>query len=71
MTRSRPNGRPRLKFWWSWLDDLDATAPDDAVECPYCYELTIGNGDDQRVIGEGVFCWPVCDGKEDARAPEV
>ena len=54
----------RLKFWWSWLDDLDATAPDDAVECPYCYELTIGNGDDQRVIGEGVFCWPVATGRK-------
>ena len=54
----------RLKFWWSWLDDLDATAQDDAVECPYCYELTIGNGDDQRVIGEGVFCWPVATGRK-------
>ena len=54
----------RLKFWWSWLDDLDATAQDDAVECPYCYELTIGNGDNQHVIGEGIFCWPVATGRK-------
>ena len=54
----------RLKFWWSWLDDLDATAQDDAVECPYCYELTIGNGDTQHVIGEGLFCWPAATGRK-------
>ena len=54
----------RLKFWWSGLDDLDPTARDDAVECPYCYELTIGNGGNQHVIGESICCWPAATGRK-------
>ena len=54
----------RLKFWWSWLDNLDAADQDDAVECPYCYELVIGNGDNRNVIGESIFYWPASTGRK-------
>ncbi len=54
----------RLKFWLSWLEDLDALGQDDAAECPYCYELAIGNGDHRSVIGEGIFFWPTSTGRK-------
>lgn len=54
----------RLKFWLSWREDLGATDQDDAIECPYCYELAIGNGDNRNVIGEGLFYWPTHTGRK-------
>lgn len=54
----------RLKFWLSWLEDPGAADQDDAVECPYCYELAIGNGDNRNVIGEGIYCWPTSTGRK-------
>ena len=54
----------RLKFWSSWLEDLGAVGHDDVVECPYCYELAIGNGDYRTVIGEGIFYWPTSTGRK-------
>jgi len=58
-------GKPtRLKFWFSGLENLDALGQDDAAECPYCYELTIANGDCQRVVGESIFFWPAATGRK-------
>ena len=54
----------RLKFWFSGPEDPGAAVQEDAVECPYCYELAIGNGDDQNVIGEGIFYWPTSTGRK-------
>ena len=54
----------RLKFWLSWREDLGATDQDDAIECPYCYELAIGNGDNRNVINEGLFYWPTSTGRK-------
>ena len=48
----------RLKFWLSWREDLSAADQENAVECPYCYELELGNGDNRNVIREGIFYWP-------------
>ena len=48
----------RLKFWLSGPENLGAADQDGSVECPYCYELTISNGDSRNVITEGVFFWP-------------
>ena len=54
----------RLKFWLSGSEDPSATDRDDAVECPYCYELAIGNGDNRNVIGESIFYWPTSTGRK-------
>ncbi len=54
----------RLKIWLSWLEDLGALGQDDAAECPYCYELAIGNGDRRSVIGEAIFFWPASTGRK-------
>ena len=54
----------RLKFWLSGLESLGATDQEGAVECPYCYELAIGNGDNRNVIGESVFFWPSSTGRK-------
>ena len=48
----------RLKFWLSGPENLRASDRDGSVECPYCYELAISNGDSRTVIGEGIFFWP-------------
>lgn len=54
-------GKPtKLKLWLSGLEELDAIAGSDGVECQYCYELEIGNAVDRgrRVVSEGIFRWP-------------
>ena len=48
----------RLKFWLSGPDDPGKINRHDAAECPYCYELAIGNGKNRIVTGEGIFYWP-------------
>ena len=49
----------RLRLWLSAKKALDATENDDGAECPYCYELTIGNGDNRNVLSESIFYWPI------------
>ena len=50
----------KLKLWLSGLEELDAVAGGNGVECQYCYELEIGNSMDRgrRVVSEGIFRWP-------------
>ncbi len=54
----------RLKFWLSGPENLGSTDQDGSVECPYCYELVIGNGDSRNVIGEAVLFWPNATGRK-------
>jgi len=54
----------RLKLWSSGPEDPGAPARENTVECPYCYELAIGNGDNQHVIGEAIFYWPTSTGRK-------
>ena len=53
----------RLKVWMAWQENPSAANQDKAVECPYCYELTIGNSDNRNVIDEGMFYWPNSTGR--------
>ncbi len=54
----------RLKFWLSGPENLGSIDQDGSVECPYCYELVIGNGDSRNVIGEAVLFWPNATGRK-------
>ena len=54
----------RLKLWLSGKEFLDATENDGGAECPYCYELTIGNGDNRNVLSESIFYWPTSSGRK-------
>ena len=54
----------RLRLWLSGKKVLDATENDDGAECPYCYELTIGNGDNRNVLSESIFYWPISSGRK-------
>ena len=54
----------RLKFWLSGPENLGSTDQDGSVECPYCYELAISNGDSRDVISEAVFFWPSGTGRK-------
>ena len=54
----------RLRLWLSARKVLDATENDDGAECPYCYELTIGNGDNRNVLSESIFYWPTSSGRK-------
>ena len=47
-----------LKVWLSGKEYRDEAEQDDGAECPYCYELTIGNGDNRSVLSESIFYWP-------------
>ena len=58
------SGPTRLKFWLSGWNDPGAIGQDDPAECPYCYELEIGNGDDRTIISERIFYWPVTTGRK-------
>ena len=58
------NSPTRLKLWSSWLEDPSTTNQDGAAHCPYCYELVIGNGENRKVIGEGIFYWPTSSGRK-------
>ena len=48
----------RLKFWLSGPESLGSSDQDRSGECPYGYELAIGNGESREVIEEAVFFWP-------------
>ena len=54
----------RLKFWLSWPEDLGALDQEDPAECPYCYELVIGNGRHRHVVREAIFFWPKASGRK-------
>ena len=54
----------RLKLWLSGKELLDATENDGGAECSYCYELTIGNGDNRNVLRESIFYWPTSSGRK-------
>ncbi len=58
------NRPTRLKIWLSGPEDLGASDQNDAVECPYCYELAIGNGDNRTVISEVIYYWPTSTGRK-------
>ncbi len=54
----------RLKLWFSGKEILAAAEQDDGAECPYCYELTISNGDNRHVVSESIFYWPTSSGRK-------
>ena len=54
----------RLKIWLSGKEFSDTTEEDDGAECPYCYELTIGNGEKRTVASESIFYWPTSSGRK-------
>ena len=55
----------RLKLWLSG-NEIFLTQPKMmmVLECPYCYELTIGNGDNRNVLSESIFYWPTSSGRK-------
>ena len=54
----------RLKVWLSGKEFLDASEQDEGAECPYCYELIIGNRDNRNVVSESIFYWPTSSGRK-------
>lgn len=54
----------RLKFWLAWPEDLGALDQEDPAECPYCYELVIGNGQHRHVVREAISFWPKASGRK-------
>ena len=54
----------RLRVWLSGREFLDDAEHDDGLTCPYCYELTIGNGDNRIVLYESIFYWPSASGRK-------
>ena len=54
----------RLKLWLSGNEFFDAAEIDDGVECSYCYELTIGNGENRNVLSESIYYWPTSSGRK-------
>ena len=54
----------RLKLWLSGKEYLEETELDDGVTCPYCYELTIGNGENRDVLSESIYYWPTSSGRK-------
>ena len=54
----------RLAIWLSGRENPGSTNQDDTAECPYCYELVIGNGNDGNVVSEGIFYWPTSTGRK-------
>lgn len=53
-----------LKSWSSGPNDPRTFGQGRSEECPYCYELAIGNGENPSVIGEGIFYWPIATGRK-------
>ncbi|MXX90582.1 MAG: AAA family ATPase [Boseongicola sp. SB0677_bin_26] len=54
----------RLKFWLSGSNEPGAIGLFGSEECPYCYELAIGNGENRTVVNEGIFYWPNSTGRK-------
>ena len=54
----------RLKVWLSGREFLEETEHDDGAMCPYCYELTIGNGNNRNVLNESIYYWPTSSGRK-------
>ncbi|MCY4005083.1 MAG: AAA family ATPase [Rhodospirillales bacterium] len=54
----------RVRLWLAWVEDLGVADRTDADECPYCYEVVIGNGKSQKVISEAIFFWPTSTGRK-------
>ena len=54
----------RLKLWLSGKEFLDEARHDDGVTCPYCYELTISNGENRNVLSESIYYWPASSGRK-------
>lgn len=48
----------RLRFWLSGPEHPDRTYQDSSAQCPYCYELLVGNGTPRVVLSESIFYWP-------------
>ena len=58
------NQPTRLKFWLPAPENLGALDQEDPSECPYCYELVIGNGRNRHVVREAIFFWPKASGRK-------
>ena len=54
----------RLKLWLSGKEILSVDKYDDGAECPYCYELKIGNGKNRNVLSESIHYWPTSSGRK-------
>ena len=54
----------RLKLWLSGNDFFGVTETDDSADFQFCYELIIGNGVSQNVLGESIFYWPTSSGRK-------
>ena len=53
----------RLKLWLSGKEFFHEAEHDPGIECSYCYELTIGNGDNRNVLSESIYYWPTSSGR--------
>ena len=49
----------KLKIWTSGVTNLAEISLPGAAKCPYCYELTIRNGERQGVSSEAIYYWPL------------
>ena len=54
----------RLKLWLSGKEYLEEAEHDDDATCPYCYELTIDNGENRDVLSESIYYWPSSSGRK-------
>ena len=48
----------RLRIWTSGPENIADSGRASAIECQYCYELTISNGTSQQVLSEAISFWP-------------
>ncbi len=53
----------KLKIWTSGVENFAEVNQPAAIQCPYCYELTIGNGERRKVLREAIFYWPSATGR--------
>ena len=48
----------KLKVWTSGVENFVEVNQPAAIQCPYCYEVTISNGELRRVLREAIYYWP-------------
>ena len=53
----------RLRIWTSGVENFAEVNQPGAIQCQYCYELTIGNGERREVLREAIFYWPSATGR--------
>ncbi len=53
----------RLKVWTSGVDPLVDNNQTGTIQCQYCYELIVCNGERREVLNEAFFFWPSATGR--------